>query len=199
MRRGGYLKIARRQLNPRRRCRCCNPERYRRRIALLPPRIYCPDCQPVVPQRQLCEAVSLVSVVRAVLTADRSRPSSAATVRRSRKLTPFHHLRRVPAGQHLVFPLSAVTSAVRLLHRWRRDTIHRAALVAVKSAPRYPRWLLFPVHAARRWMAYVPSSFSRILTQRNTALAQRRQLQPPHAVFSNASQEHGSLSPSRRR
>ncbi|MBW9310039.1 hypothetical protein FA039_30690 [Escherichia coli] len=36
MRRGGYLKIARRQLNPRRRCRCGNPERYRRRIALLP-------------------------------------------------------------------------------------------------------------------------------------------------------------------
>ncbi|GHK74052.1 hypothetical protein ECZU12_54630 [Escherichia coli] len=45
MRRGGYLKIARRQLNPRRRCRCGNPERYRRRIALLPPRIYRPDCQ----------------------------------------------------------------------------------------------------------------------------------------------------------
>ncbi|EFI4102173.1 hypothetical protein HH732_005359, partial [Escherichia coli] len=37
MRRGGYLKIARRQLNPRWRCRCGNPERYRRRIALLPP------------------------------------------------------------------------------------------------------------------------------------------------------------------
>ncbi|KEP19987.1 hypothetical protein EH61_00400 [Escherichia coli] len=38
----------------------------------------------------------------------------------------------------------------QVLHRWRRDTIHRAALVAVKSAPRYPRWLLFPVHAARQ-------------------------------------------------
>ncbi|EMW63200.1 hypothetical protein EC2762100_0848 [Escherichia coli 2762100] len=57
MRRGGYLKIARRQLNPRRCCRCGNPERYRRRIALLSPGIYRPDCQPVVPQRQLREAV----------------------------------------------------------------------------------------------------------------------------------------------
>lgn len=57
MRRCGYLKIARRQLNPRRCCRCGNPERYRRRIALLPPGICRPDCQPVVSQRQLREAV----------------------------------------------------------------------------------------------------------------------------------------------
>ncbi|ENE89502.1 hypothetical protein ECP03047772_5129 [Escherichia coli P0304777.2] len=57
MRRGGYLKIARRQLNPRRRCRCGNPERYRCRITLLSPRIYRPDRQRVTPQRQLPEAV----------------------------------------------------------------------------------------------------------------------------------------------
>lgn len=87
MRRCGYLKIARRQLNPRWRCRCGNPERYRRRIALLPPRIYRPDCQPVVPQRQLPEAVC--GFRRLAVLTSRSLPSSAATVRRSIKLTPF--------------------------------------------------------------------------------------------------------------
>ncbi|EMW68926.1 hypothetical protein EC2749250_1790 [Escherichia coli 2749250] len=107
MRRGGYLKIARRQLNPRRRCRCGNPERYRRRIALLPPRIYCPDCQPVVPQSQLCEAVS---GFRRPGRADQPlTPSSAATVRRSRSSRPSPPS-ACPSGQHLISPLSAVTS-----------------------------------------------------------------------------------------
>ncbi|ENH48891.1 hypothetical protein ECP03052935_5272 [Escherichia coli p0305293.5] len=115
MRRGGYLKIPRCQLNLRRRCRCGNPERYRRRIALLPPRIYCPDCQPVVPQRQLCEAVS---GFRRPGRADQPlTPSSAATVRRSRSSRPSPPS-ACPSGQHLISPLSAVTS---------RSVLHAAA------------------------------------------------------------------------
>ncbi|PJY10753.1 hypothetical protein CWM25_29205, partial [Escherichia coli] len=40
MRRGGYLKIARRQLNPRRRCRCGNPEGGGGRFTLLAIAVY---------------------------------------------------------------------------------------------------------------------------------------------------------------
>ncbi|ENG83925.1 hypothetical protein EC178200_1490 [Escherichia coli 178200] len=145
MRRGGYLKIARRQLNPRRRYRCGNPERYRCRIALLSPRIYRPDCQRVPSQRQLLKRY-VVSAVRAVLTS-RSLPSSAATVRRSRKLTPFTTF-GCPTRQHLIFPAVCVTS---------RSVLHAGGVTPLpcrsgrrQSAPRYPRWPLFPVHAARR-------------------------------------------------
>ena len=183
MRRGGYLKIARRQLNPRRRCRCGNPERYRRRIALLPPRIYCPDCQPVVPQRQLCEAVS------GFRRPGRADQPLTAVIRchgqAKHKAHPLHHLRRVPARQHLIFPAVCGDFGSQVLHRWRRDTIHRAALVTVKVRPVIHDGFFF------RYMLHGGDGIRAVVVLTDThaaeqALAQRRQLQPPHAVFSNA-------------
>ncbi len=133
MRRGGYLKIARCQLNPRRRCRCGNPERYRCRIALLSPRIYRPDCQPVVPRRQLREAVC------GFCRPGRADQPLTAVIRchgqAKQEAHALHHLRRVPARQHLIFPAVCGDFGGQVLHRWRRDTIHRAALVAVKVRP----------------------------------------------------------------
>ncbi|GDP74891.1 hypothetical protein BvCmsNSP051_01863 [Escherichia coli] len=133
MRRGGYLKIARCQLNPRRRCRCGNPERYRCRIALLSPRIYLPDCQPVVPRRQLREAVC------GFCRPGRADQPLTAVIRchgqAKQEAHALHHLRRVPARQHLIFPAVCGDFGGQVLHRWRRDTIHRAALVAVKVRP----------------------------------------------------------------
>ncbi|GCO77027.1 hypothetical protein ExPECSC041_00083 [Escherichia coli] len=72
-----------------------------------------------------------------------------------------------------------------MLHRWRRDTIHRAALVAVKVRPvihdgLFCRYMLYGGDGIRTVV---------ILTDTHTAeqaLAQRRQLQPPHAVSGNA-------------
>ncbi|GDH48818.1 hypothetical protein EC162594_02705 [Escherichia coli O145:H28] len=133
MRRGGYLKIARCQLNPRRRCRCGNPERYRRRIALLPPGICRPDCQPVVSQRQLPEAVC---GFRRPGCADQ--PLTAVFCchgQTKQEAHALHHLRRIPARQHLIFPAVCGDFGSQVLHRGRRDTIHRAALVAVKVRP----------------------------------------------------------------
>ncbi|HAH2599712.1 TPA: hypothetical protein GFX68_18830 [Escherichia coli] len=102
MRRGSYLKIARRQLNPRRRCRCGNPERYRCRIALLSPRIYRPDRQRVTPQRQLPEAVC------GFRRPGRADQPLTAVIRchgqAKHKAHPLHHLRRIPARQHLILP-----------------------------------------------------------------------------------------------
>ncbi|CSP65701.1 Uncharacterised protein [Shigella sonnei] len=183
MRRGGYLKIARRQLNPRQRCRCGNPERYRRRIALLPPGIYRPDCQTVIPQRQLPEAVCgfrrpgcadqpLTAVVRCHGQA-------------KQEAHTLHHLRRVPSRQHLIFPAVCGDFGSQVLHRWRRDTIHRAAPVTVKVCPVIHDGLFFRhmLHGGDGIRAVV------VLTDTHAAeqtLAQRRQLQPPHAVFCNA-------------
>ncbi|GCM53775.1 hypothetical protein ExPECSC002_04322 [Escherichia coli] len=183
MRRGGYLKIPRCQLNLRRRCRCGNPERYRCRIALLPPRIYRPDCQPVVPQRQLPEAVCgfrrpghadqpLTAVVRCHGKA-------------KQEAHALHHLRRVPSRQHLIFPAVCGDFGGQVLHRWRRDTIHRAALVAVKVRPVIHDGFFF------RYMLHGGDGIRTVIVLPDThtaeqALAQRRQLQPPHAVFGNA-------------
>ncbi|EMW43965.1 hypothetical protein EC2770900_5162 [Escherichia coli 2770900] len=64
-----------------------------------------------------------------------------------------------------------------------------------QSAPRYPRWLFFR-YMLHGVMAYVPSR-SHGYSPANRRCA-GRQLQPPHAVFARR-QEHGSLSPSRRR
>ena len=114
MRRGGYLKIARRQLNPRRCCRCGNPEQYRRRIALLPPGICRPDCQPVVSQRQLREAVC---GFRRPGRADQ--PLTAVVCCHSQakhKAHPLHHLRRVPSRQHLIFPAVCSDFGGQMLH-----------------------------------------------------------------------------------
>ncbi|CSX62172.1 Uncharacterised protein [Shigella sonnei] len=183
MRRGGYLKIARRQLNPRRRCRCGNPERYRRRIALQPPRIYRPDRQHVTPQRQLREAVC------GFRRPGRADQPLTAVIRchgqAKQEAHALHHLRRVPARQHLVFPAVCGDFCGQVLHRWRRDTIYRAALVAVKVRPVIHDGLFFRymLHGGDGIRAVV------VLTDTHTAeqaLAQRRQLQPPHAVFSNA-------------
>ena len=178
-----YLKIARCQLNPRRRCRCGNPERYRRRIALLPPRIYCPDCQPVVPQRQLCEAVS------GFRRPGRADQPLTAVIRchgqAKQEAHALHHLRRVPARQHLIFPAVCGDFGSQVLHRGRRDTIHRAALVAVKVRPVIHDGFFF------RYMLHGGDGIRAVVVLTDThaaeqALAQRRQLQPPHAVFSNA-------------
>ena len=183
MRRGGYLKIARRQLNPRRRCRCGNPERYRRRIALLPPRIYCPDCQPVVPQSQLPEAVC------GFRRPGRADQPLTAVVRcygqTEQEAHPLHHLRRVPARQHLIFPAVCGDFGSQVLHRWRRDTINRAALVAVKVRPVIHDGLFF------RYMLHGGDGIRAVIVLTDThaaeqALAQRRQLQPPYAVSGNA-------------
>ncbi|CTS69805.1 Uncharacterised protein [Escherichia coli] len=183
MRRGGYLKIARRQLNPRRRCRCGNPERYRRRIALLPPRIYCPDCQPVVPQSQLCEAVS------GFRRPGRADQPLTAVIRchgqAKQEAHALHHLRRVPARQHLILPAVCGDFCGQVLHRWRRDTIYRTALVAVKVRPVIHDGLFF------RYMLHGGDGIRAVVVLTDThaaeqALAQRRQLQPPYAVFSNA-------------
>ncbi len=183
MRRGGYLKIARRQINPRRCCRCGNPERYRRRIALLPPRIYRPDCQRVPPQRQLREAVC------GFRRPGRADQPLTAVIRchgqAKHKAHPLHHLRRVPARQHLIFPAVCGDFGSQVLHRWRRDTIHRAALVAVKVRPVIHDGLFF------RYMLHGSDGIRAVIVLTDThaaeqALAQRRQLQPPHAVSGNA-------------
>ncbi|GDJ68806.1 hypothetical protein BvCmsKSNP079_00763 [Escherichia coli] len=178
-----YLKIPRCQLNPRRRCRCGNPERYRCRIALLPPRIYRPDCQPVVPQRQLREAVC------GFRRPGRADQPLTAVIRchgqAKHKAHPLHHLRRVPAGQHLIFPAVCGDFGSQVLHRWRRDTIHRAALVAVKVRPVIHDGLFF------RYMLHGGDGIRAVIVLTDThaaeqALAQRRQLQPPYAVSGNA-------------
>ncbi|CTT45963.1 Uncharacterised protein [Escherichia coli] len=183
MRRGGYLKIARRQLNPRRCCRCGNPERYRRRVALLPPRIYRPDCQPVVPQRQLPEAVC------GFRRPGRADQPLTAVIRchgqAKHKAHPLHHLRRVPARQHLIFPTVCGDFCGQVLHRWRRDTIHRAALVAVKVRPVIHDGLFF------RYMLHGGDGIRAVVVLTDThaaelALAQHRQLQPPYTVSGNA-------------
>ncbi|SJF09430.1 Uncharacterised protein [Shigella sonnei] len=72
-----------------------------------------------------------------------------------------------------------------MLHRWRRDTIHRAAPVTVKVCPVIHDGLFFRhmLHGGDGIRAVV------VLTDTHAAeqtLAQRRQLQPPHAVFCNA-------------
>ncbi|GCK43282.1 hypothetical protein BvCmsB54A_02635 [Escherichia coli] len=183
MRRGSYLKIARRQLNPRRRCRGGNPERYRRRIALLSPGIYRPDRQRVTPQRQLPEAVS---GFRRPGRADQ--PLTAVIGghgQAKHKAHTLHYLRRVPARQHLILPTVCGDFCGQVLHRWRRDTIHRAALVAVKVRSVIHDGLFFRhmLHGSDGIHAVV------VLTDTHTAeqaLAQRRQLQPPHAVSGNA-------------
>ncbi|CTP77421.1 Uncharacterised protein [Shigella sonnei] len=183
MRRCGYLKIARRQLNPRRCCRCGNPERYRCRISLLPPGICRPDCQPVVSQGQLREAVC---GFRRPGRADQ--PLTAVVCCHSQakhKAHTLHHLRRVPSRQHLIFPAVCSDFCDQVLHCWRRDTIHRAALVAVKVRPVIHDgfFLRYMLHGSDGIRAVV------VLTDTHTAeqaLAQRRQLQPPHAVFCNA-------------
>ncbi|SQT65818.1 Uncharacterised protein [Escherichia coli] len=183
MRRGGYLKIARRQLNPRRRCRCGNPERYRCRIALLSPRIYRPDCQPVVPQRQLPEAVC------GFRRPGRADQPLTAVIRchgqAKQEAHALHHLRRVPAGQYLILPAVCGDFGSQVLHRWRRDTIHRAALVAVKVRPVIHDGLFF------RYMLHGGDGIRAVIVLTDThaaeqALAQRRQLQPPYAVSGNA-------------
>ncbi|GDP59470.1 hypothetical protein EC131719_04894 [Escherichia coli O145:H28] len=183
MRRGGYLKIARCQLNPRRRCRGGNPERYRRRVSLLPPGIYCPDCQPVVPQRQLREAVC------GFRRPGRADQPLTAVIRchgqAKHKAHPLHHLRRVPARQHLIFPAVCGDFGSQVLHCWRRDTIHRAALVAVKVRPVIHDGLFF------RYMLHGGDGIRAVIVLTDThaaeqALAQRRQLQPPYAVSGNA-------------
>ncbi|SQS00613.1 Uncharacterised protein [Escherichia coli] len=183
MRRGGYLKIARRQLNPRRRCRCGNPERYRRRIALLPPGICRPDCQPVVSQRQLREAVC------GFRRPGRADQPLTAVIRchgqAKHKAHALHHLRRVPAGQYLILPAVCGDFGSQVLHRWRRDTIHRAALVAVKVRPVIHDGFFF------RYMLHGSDGIRAVIVLTDThtaeqALAQRRQLQPPYAVSGNA-------------
>lgn len=160
-----------------------NPERYRCRIALLSPRIYRPDCQPVVPQRQLCEAVC------GFRRPGRADQPLTAVVRcygqTEQEAHALHHLRCVPARQHLIFPAVCGDFGSQVLHRWRRDTIHRAALVAVKVRPVIHDGLFFRhmLHGGDGIRAVV------VLTDTHAAeqsLAQRRQLQPPHAVSGNA-------------
>ncbi len=160
-----------------------NPERYRCRIALLSPCIYRPDCQPVVPQRQLCEAVCgfrrpgcadqpLTAVIRC----------HGQTEQEAHAL---HHLRCVPSRQHLIFPAVCSDFGGQMLHCWRRDTIHRAALVAVKVRPVIHDGLFFRhmLHGSDGIRAVVVLTDTHAAEQ---ALAQRRQLQPPHAVSGNA-------------
>lgn len=195
MRRGGDLKITRRQLNPRRCCRCGNPERYRCRIALLLPGICRPDCQPVVSQRQLREAVC---GFRRPGCADQ--PLTAVFRchgQTKQEAHALHHLRRIPARQHLIFPAVCGDFGSQVLHRWRRDTIHRAALVAVKVRP-LSTMASFSGICCTAVMAYVPSSFSRILTQRNRRWRSVGSFSPTRCILQRR-QEHGSLSPSRRR
>ncbi|GCG10805.1 hypothetical protein BvCms12BK_05251 [Escherichia coli] len=178
-----YLKIPRYQFNSDRRCRCRNPERYRRRITLLPPGIYSPDRQHITPQRQLSEAVCgfrrpgcadqpLTAVVRCHGQA-------------KHEAHALHHLRRVPAGQYLILPAVCGDFGGKVLHRWRCDTIHRAALVAVKVRPVIHDGFFF------RYMLHGSDGIRAVVVLTDThaaeqALAQRRQLQPPHAVFGNA-------------
>ncbi len=175
MRRGGYLENSPASLNPRRRC-LRQPERYRRRIALLPPNLPRPDCQPVVPQSQLCEAVE--PVVR------RADQPLIAVIRRhgqrSRKLTLFTTFGVSQRASTCIPCQSAVTSAVRC--RNRRRIIYRAALVAVKvSAPlsTTPSGTCFGNLAV---MALRRSSFSRILTQRNKRWRATSAASAPYAV-----------------
>ncbi|HFV4007375.1 TPA: phage tail protein [Escherichia coli] len=159
-----------------------NPERYRRRIALLPPRIYRPDCQPVVPQRQLREAVC------GFRRPGRADQPLTAVVRcygqTEQEAHALHHLRCVPSRQHLIFPAVCSDFCGQVLHRWRRDTIHRATLFAVKVRPVIHDGLFFRhmLHGGDGIRAVVVLTDTHAAEQ---ALAQRRQLQPPYAVFSN--------------
>ncbi|QUJ04322.1 hypothetical protein KCP78_23800 [Salmonella enterica subsp. enterica] len=69
-----------------------------------------------------------------------------------------------------------------MLHRWRRDTIHRAPLSGRPSAVILMASFSGICAAAVMRRIPVPSSFSRIL-RAEQALAQRRQLQP-HTLYS---------------
>uniref|UniRef100_UPI002023FF9C host specificity protein J n=2 Tax=Escherichia coli TaxID=562 RepID=UPI002023FF9C len=160
-----------------------NPERYRRRVSLLSPRIYRPDCQPVTPQRQLPEAVC------GFRRPGRADQPLTAVIRghgqAKQETHALHHLRRVPARQHLIFPAVCGDFGSQVLHRWRRDTIHRAALVAVKVRPVIHDGLFF------RYMLHGGDGIRAVIVLTDThaaeqALAQRRQLQPPYAVSGNA-------------
>ncbi|HGE4304360.1 TPA: host specificity protein J [Escherichia coli] len=159
-----------------------NPERYRRRIPLLPPRIYRPDCQPVVPQRQLPEAVC------GFRRPGRADQPLTAVIRchgqAKHKAHPLHHLRCVPSRQHLIFPAVCGDFCGQVLHRGRRDTIHRATLFAVKVRPVIHDGLFFRhmLHGGDGIRAVVVFTDTHAAEQ---SLAQRRQLQPPYAVFSN--------------
>ncbi|GDG76373.1 hypothetical protein BvCmsKKP002_04597 [Escherichia coli] len=125
-----YLKIARCQLNPRRRCRCGNPERYRCRIALLSPRIYRPDCQPVVPRRQLREAVC------GFCRPGRADQPLTAVIRchgqAKQEAHALHHPRRVPFRLRQILAVSCAHLHRQVLHCRRDDAVQGAALVAVK-------------------------------------------------------------------
>ena len=183
MRRGSYLKIARRQLNPRRRCRCGNPGTIPTPDRPAAPTHLPPDRQPVTPQRQLREAVC------GFRRPGRADQPLTAVIRchgqAKHKAHALHHLRRVPARQYLIFPAVCGDFGGQVLHRWRRDTIHRAALVAVKVRPVIHDGFFF------RYMLHGGDGIRAVVVLTDThaaeqALAQRRQLQPPYAVFGNA-------------
>ncbi len=110
------------------------------------PRIYRPDRQRVTPQRQLPEAVCgfrrpgradqpLTAVVRCYGQAKQEAHPSPPSV--------------CPSAPALVFPAVCGDFCGQVLHRWRRDTVYRSALVAVKVRP-LSTMASFPVHAARR-------------------------------------------------
>ncbi|STK03889.1 Uncharacterised protein [Escherichia coli] len=156
MRRGGYLKIARRQLNPRRAAGAAIPERYRRRITLLPPRIYRPDCQPVVPRRQLPEAVC------GFRRPGRADQPLTAVIRcygqTEQEAHALHHLRRVPARQHLIFPAVCGDFGSQVLH-CRRMTLFSEPDIGSKRAP-LSTMASFSGTCCTAVMAKVPSVFS---------------------------------------
>ncbi len=159
------------------------------------PGIYRPDCQTVIPQRQLPEAVCgfrrpgcadqpLTAVVRCHGQA-------------KQEAHTLHHLRRVPSRQHLIFPLSAVTSAVRCCTAGGVTPFTVPRRSPSKCAP-LSTMASFSGTCCTAVMAYVPSSFSRILTQRNRRWRSVGSFSPTRCILQRR-QEPGSLSPSRRR
>ncbi len=175
----GVIEIPRRQLNPRRCCRCGNPERYRRRIALLPPGICRPDCQPVVSQRQLREAVC--GFRPAVLLNHARCHASAATVRASS--APFTTFGVSQSASTWYSPLSAVTSAVRCCTAGGVTPFTVPLWSPSKCAPLSTMASFSGTCCTAVFGVYVVLTDTHAAEQ---ALAQRRQLQPPHAVSGNA-------------
>ncbi|CTU07108.1 Uncharacterised protein [Escherichia coli] len=116
MRRGGYLKIARRQLNPRRCCRCGNPEGGGGRFTLLAIAVYRPHRQGVFPERQAAETVLRVCGDGG---GHQSGIRSLTTGQAQTEAHTLHHPRRVPFRLRQILAVSCAHLHRQVLHcRW---------------------------------------------------------------------------------
>ena len=111
-----YLKIARRQLNPRRCCRCGNPECGGGRFTLLAIAVYRPHRQGVFPERQAAETVLRVCGDGG---GHQSGIRSLTTGQAQTEAHTLHHPRRVPFRLRQILSVSCAHLHRQVLHcRW---------------------------------------------------------------------------------